>query len=56
MHLPQHGIEGLSPRLVELAKAAVTVTFWMNLPVFLPEQLQGDAFAAQFLVDMQPIG
>ena len=54
--LAQHGIEGLRPRLVELAKAAVTVALWMNLAVFLPEQLQGHTFAAQFLVDMQPIG
>ena len=56
MHLPQNRIERARPRLVELAKPAIAVALlWMGLPVFFPEQLEGHAFATEFLVDVEPV-
>ncbi len=44
------------PGAVQLAPAAVGVTARLALPVFLPQQHQGDAGPAQLVVDMGSIG
>ena len=43
------------PGAVQLAPAAVAVAVGFGLPVFLPQQHQGDTGPAQLVVDMGPI-
>jgi len=54
--LTQDRIDGLLPTLKEFTEAAVAVTLGMVLPILLPQQVQGHAFAAQFLMDLGPLG
>ena len=54
--LPQGDGQLLREGPATLAEGAVGVALGMRLPVLLPEQLQGDPFAAQLAMHPRPIG
>jgi len=55
MRLPHGRRQPALPGAVQLAPAAVAVAVGFGLPIFLPQQHQGDAGPAQLVVDMGPI-
>jgi transposase len=56
MHLPQDRIQLLGPIPIQLAVLAAVVTLGVSLMIFLPQQLQGDALAAELFVQGGPVG
>ncbi len=56
MQLSEDRFQGRRPGTVEFAIATVPVAVGLDLPVLLPEQLQGDALAAELFVDRGPVG
>jgi hypothetical protein len=55
MRLPHGRRQPALPAAIELAPAAVAVAVGRGLPVLLPQQHQGDAGAAQLVMDVRPI-
>lgn len=55
MGLPHTDFERVDVTVVELAELTVAIPRWMRGGVFLPEQLQGDMLAAQFLMNHLPV-